>query len=198
MNNTYKNFKQLSTLYYNQEADINYVVLDYQMTKDPVCLAFVFCKLYPYMVTVVNRYYYLTDEDKSSFCVEELSKTMKDYSYSKKTKVQTLFSKYLTNRLRSETENLSYDKRKADNVTDNYEYKVKTHVYVEEQYDHIEYLESLRENPSLSVNELMYCELVVSNGNKIKDTDIAKTLGISSAAITYIKESLTKKLNYTV
>jgi hypothetical protein len=199
MKNTYRNFGQLSKLYYNQEADINYVVLDYQATNDPVCLAFVFCKLFPYTILQTNKYHHITTEDKASFAVEELSKAMRDYSpLSKKAKIQTLFDRYLHNRLRMETEKVSFHNRRANNGADNYEFVADKTIYMESQYDQVEFIETLR-SMNLSDNALKYCELIVrTSDNKIKDTDIAKMLGISSTAIHYIKESLVSKLDFAI
>lgn len=195
MNQTYKNFLKLSSLYRDQKADLSAVALEYQRTNDPVCYSFVFCRLYAYMITQTDKYFYLTDSDKDSYCMEELKKAMIDFDSTKGAKIQTLFDRYLNNRLRTETEQLSRDKRKVNNNTENYDIAHNKSTYDELSFDCIEVIESLKTLP-LSDNELKYCQLIVHNANKINDSDIAKLLGVSSAAIHYIKNSLSKKLNF--
>jgi DNA-binding CsgD family transcriptional regulator len=194
MDKTFKNFQKLSSLYENQNANLSAVALQYQNNSDPICFSFVFCKLYPYMITQVAKFFYLTSEDKASFCVEELNKAMKDFDFFKANRVQTVFSLYLYNRLRQESSDLSYDKRKANNTSIGYDESGYTdQTYQDISFENIEILESLASS-NLSDKELKYCSLIIKNSGKIIDTDIASILGITSAGVNYIKNSLTKKI----
>jgi hypothetical protein len=195
MESTYKNLLNLSKLFETQGRDINVVTLQYRKSQDPIQFAYIFCKLYPFMVTQTDKYFYLTDQDKASHCIEELSKAISNFKLQENGSIQTLFGVYLNNRLRAETQQLQYNKRKANNAASDYESL--TYAYDDRQFESVDLLETLK-SMDLSDNELRYCQLIIRDADKIKDTDIAKLLGISSAAITYIKNRLQKKLQFAV
>lgn len=195
MQSTYENFLKLSRLYPDQNADLSEVTLKYQQTSDPISFCFVFCKLFPYMLRVTRRYYYVSDQDKSSFCVYELNKAMKNYSEAKSAKILTLFNKYLIHRFLNEYESMSYDKRKI-----NQDLTSLTKVYRMEcpasksSLDDVELMETLH-SIDLTTSELKYCEIVAKSTHKIKDAEIARAIGLTPPAIHHIKNRLQKKLD---
>lgn len=194
MLNTLKNFQDLSSLY-TGEKDLDKAALAYQDTQDPVILAYVFCKSFPLIVNQANKYFYLTDSDKASFAVEELHRAMMDFQLNKGAKVQTFYSRYLNNRLRSETQALDMDKRKSNNVAESYEAVVEIKsAYDELGYDNVDFVDLLETAFNLSENELKYCKIVMNNTLDVMDSDVAKVIGVSPAAIHYMKKSLAKKL----
>jgi DNA-directed RNA polymerase specialized sigma subunit len=195
---TFANFLKLSKNFPDQNATLEEAILHYQRTNEPSSLPFVFCKVYKYLLFCTDKFYSLTDEDKVSFCVEELVKVMKTYDPSKAS-VHTMLDRYVMNRLNRETESLQYAIRKGNNDTSDYD-DVGESVgnYMEDGYNSVELIESLK-SMNLTGNELRYCEIIMCHPvDAVKDTDIAKTLGISSAAINYIKSSLSKKINFSV
>jgi len=193
---TYENFKELSNLYTGEDTNLDNLAIEYQQTEDPCLLVHVFCKWFPYTVSQVSKYFYLTEEDKASFVVEELHKAMTDFDVTRGAKIQTLFSRYLNNRLRAETQMMNHHKRRANNSTDSYQaFAEVTQGHKELGYDQVEFLNIIRTSCNLNDNEVKYCEIVTSvDPNNIKDTDIAKLLGVTSAAINYMKKKLAEKL----
>jgi hypothetical protein len=189
---TYKNLSRLSNLYTGVE-DLNKVALQYQQTKDPILFSFAFIKLFPVMIRQVERYYCLTNDEKVSYCLEELNKSLLDFKEDKGAKLMTLFVTYLKRRLRTEAKSLQLDKRRADMNTESFDVAFNRTSYIESAYDALEYLESLNQM-ELTENELRYCEIVINSSGKVLDADIAKLIGISSAGVHFIKKSLAKKL----
>lgn len=210
MMETYQRLKELAALY-EGDGNLNEVAMQYKETEDAILLSYAFCKLYPLIRTTCNKYFGLTDEDKSSFALEELHKAMLDYRRSGGAQLQTLFNRYLDRRLRAETQMLNYDKRKSNLYAESFEGTIVEDEkgnkedtgysnqlgYEEEGFDKVEILLTLADKAGLTENEFKYCEFIineVSNVKHIVDSEIASRLNISSAAVHYIKKSLQKKL----
>lgn len=191
MESTYRNFTKLAKLYVDQNADINEVALEYQSTQDPICFSFIFCKYYPFMKTVAQKYFYFTEQDKASICVEVLNKALHDFN-PQRAKIQTLFGKYLSNRFLTEMKNLTYDKRKGNNNAESLQVCRELR-NPSSDFDDVEVMESLS-SMNLSKNELKYCQIIVSANSAFLDSDIARTLGISPSGVNQLKKSLSRKL----
>ena len=110
MQETFKSLQTLSNLYEGDNT-LSETALKYQQEQSPIHFAHIFCKLYPYLKTQSDKYFYLTEEDKTSFVLEELNKALLAYDPSKGAQVQTLVSIYVNNRLRMETQQLQHHKR---------------------------------------------------------------------------------------
>jgi DNA-binding CsgD family transcriptional regulator len=206
MMETYKQLKDLAALYQGTE-DTNLIALQYQEEEDAILLAYTFCKHFGLTVTQCEKYFGLNQDDLASFALEELHKAMMNYRPDGGAKLVTLYSRFLNNRLRTETTNLTYDKRKSNSMTESFEGtpdeedgKVGRSVdmgYEEESFSEIEMLMSLADKGELTENEYRYCEIIikeVSDTTQIKDSEIASRLNVSSAAVHYIKKSLQKKI----
>lgn len=207
MNETYSQLKDLAKLYRGGD-NANDIALSYQEQEDAVLLAYVFCKNFGLTVTITQSYFGLTDEDLASFALEELHKAMLNFKSDGGAKLVTLYSKYLKNRLRVETQSLNYDKRKSNNLTESFDGPVDEEEngassysnsmgYDEGRFNEIELMLSLADKVELTENEYRYCEIIVeevSDVAQIKDSEIASRLNISSAAVHYMKKSLQKKI----
>lgn len=195
MYQTYKNFKNLTTLYTGETSDPSTLAIEYQKTQDPVLLAVVYCEQFAYILTQVEKYFNLTDEDKASFSVEELHKAMMNYNPQGGAKLPTLYSRYLNNRLRAETQMSNHQKRSANNQCECYEAITMNVEGVEDdRLKDLEFYHSLEQSGMFTENEIALCKIVMNDTIHIKDVDIAKQLKVSSSAITQMKRSLAKKL----
>jgi DNA-directed RNA polymerase specialized sigma24 family protein len=206
---TYRQLKELSALYQGTE-DTNQVALQYQDEEDAILLSYVFCKHFGLTVTLTGKYFGLSQEDFASFALEELHKAMMHYRTDGGAKLTTLYSRFLNNRLRTETQFINYDKRKSNNMTESFDSNPAEstettdssshaeHIgYSEDSFSEIELLMSLADKGELTENEYRYCEIIikeVTDVTQIKDSEIASRLNLSSAAVHYIKERLRKKI----
>jgi DNA-binding CsgD family transcriptional regulator len=55
-------------------------------------------------------------------------------------------------------------------------------------------MDLLENEMKLSEKELKYCNIVMTNSTGISDSDIARKMGVTPAAINYMKKSLARKL----
>lgn len=208
MNETYNNLKELAKLYRGTEV-MEEIALNYQDEEDAILLSYVFCKNIGLTYQVTDKYFGLTEDDLSSFALEELHKAMINYRPNGGAKLTTLYSRFLNNRLRTETKALAYDKRKANVLSESLEGEMTEDDkgnkgttgmeigYIEDNFTEVELLMSLVNRDELTDNEYRYCEIIVKEVKditQIKDSEIASRLNISSAAVHYIKKSLQKKI----
>lgn len=194
MYKTYQNFKNLSILC--GDMTTNEATIKYQVSRNPVYLAKVFCDMFPYLLEVGKNYFYLLDEDKASIMVEETHRAMMAFDTKRKCKVDTLISTYINRRLYAETSMLNHHKRSINKDAESYEEVCATRheEYEENEYGKVE-LERTLEEMNLTDNELACCKIIIEETHKLKNDEIAKELGITPMAITYIKRSLQKKLD---
>jgi len=198
MQETLKNFQTLAN-FYKSDKTLSSVAVQYQSSGDPVQLAYIFCKLYPYLKTQVEKYFYLTDEDKVSFVLEELNKAVLAYDPTKGAQVQTLISTYINNRLRTETQQLQHHKRCVNNTPDSYDELMlgaEDSDGDETCFDDVITHMAL-EQAKLSETELACCKIIMAEPNQLKNTEIANKMGITSAGVGYIKKKLENKLQLT-
>lgn len=198
MQSTLKNLCDLSSLY-SGPVDLSKAATEYQKNQDPVILAYVFVTLYPLIRVVSDRYFYLTDSDRASFAVEELDKSMREFRLDGGAQIQTFFCRYFTRRLYAETKMLGHHVRRANRSADSWEEVTEgLHQGTDESgYSEVEFMIAVRSSGRLTVNEVRYCEIILDAGSGekvVKDSDIAEILGVSSAAVFYLKKSLEKKL----
>lgn len=210
MNETYNNLKELASLYRGTEK-MEDIAIAYQDSEDAILLSYVYCTNIGLIFTQSEKYFGLNPEDVDSYALEELHKAMMHFKSDGGAKLTTLYSRFLNNRLRTETQSNSYDKRKSNTKADSYEQSIseddttgRTNArgelklsYEETSFTEIELLLSLSGKQELSANEYKYCEIIVkevSDLSQISNTEIAERLEISSAAVHYIKKSLQKKI----
>lgn len=220
---TYAQLKELANLYTGNES-LEQIAVRYQQEQDAILLSYVLCECIDTIVYMNTRYFGLTDTDIESFGLEELHKAMMHFKPNGGAKLKTFFSRYLKNRLRMETQANSYDKRSANNKAyyiDHYsvrngfsqEYdpteehedlifsQTNIEMYEVDEYEQVEWLIALAENPDITENEYKYCEIIlkeVRDPNNVNNSEIAKRLNISSAGLHYIKKSLQKKMGFVV
>lgn len=195
MYQTYQNFLRISKIY-DGEEETDRLVERYQQDADPLYLAVIFCRNFGYIKSQVDIYFNITLQDKASLAVEELHKAMLDFEQNKGAKFLTFYSRYLNNRLRSETQFTTRHRRKANNNCDDYEDAIKTHgqSYEDINIEKAEIIIALRQSDILNERELKYCEIVITNGDKIRDIEISKELDITPSALHQMKKRLANKL----
>lgn len=198
MYQTFKNFREmLAELQIPVELDE--VVELYHDYDDIYAIAIIYVNQYGHLKHVTDKFPRLTSEDKCSFILEEIVQALKNYDHTKGVKIQTVVSTYVYRRCYAENKMREHQKRMIDydtTLTSSYE------AYVEANIDKgmtdfyqcelISYLESL----DLTENELKYCKIVSSGEHSIKDSDVARMMGVTPAAINYIRKKLSSKIQF--
>lgn len=212
MLNTYKNFRELSKLH-TGETNLDQLAIAYQEDESPITLAHIFCDQYAYIVSQVNKYFYLTESDKASFAVEELHKALKDFQEGKGAGVRTLFSRYLNRRLYAETNMLNHQKRCANTTALNFtdmkmwmskkgdepdkdEFALVNDLVMgkkEEFTDEVDMMLTIESSGIFTDNEVKYCKIIMQDSEDSRDSDVARMLKVSPSAINQMKKSIKKK-----
>lgn len=197
MQETFKNLKTIASLH-TSEMTLSEIALEYQKTKSPILYAHIFCKMYPYLYTQAEKYFYLTAEDKISFILEELERALMAYEANREAQVQRLVSVYVNNRLRTETQSLSHHKRCANNTANSYDEVIATNDDFEclnDVFNKVLTEMALKES-DLSDSEMLCCKIIMNEPHELKNTEIATEMGITSAGVAYLKKKLAVKLQY--
>lgn len=135
----------------------------------------------------------LSDEDKASFCLQELDKALLNFDLSKNTKFSTYFYKCFKNCLRSETQKLFMQKRKLQILVDYLEtdklYELSDKVYFDEinSNDMDLFLSDYRLN-----NDEKECCKLLANGYSVKE--IAKRFKVATITIYKKIERIREKI----
>jgi len=195
---TYKNFVELSKLYPLQPlnlVELKNVAVEFQLSKDPVLIAVCFVKQFKLIIQLTNKYPLLDESDKVSVALEELELALIDFDISRGVKFETFFYTYLRRRLYAECGSAKCKCRKPKEANVNYDdIQLNT---TEPGYGELELLQMIRTSPELTTLEISYCEIIIEDPSSLQrgsSTDIAKRLGVTSAAITYLKNKLSVKL----
>lgn len=198
MYQTFKNFQEmLANL--SIPVDLDEAVDLYRDYGDVYSIAIIYVNQYGHLKNITDKFPRLTSEDKSSFILEEIVQALNNYDETKGAKIQTVVSTYVYRRCYAENKMREHQKRMLDyDTTLNSSYES----YVEANIDkgmndfyHCEftnYLESL----DLTENELKYCKIVSSGEHSIKDSDVARMMGVTPAAINYIRKKLSSKIQF--
>lgn len=177
MKNTYE---MLKTLLIGNEKELSEkeVILQYQEKLSPNILAYFYCNNFG-MISMVSRLYpLLSDEDKASFCLQELDKCLQDFDTSRELKFMTYFIKCYKNRLRNECGFLfSLSKKAMVNYMEIPDDENSFDNYIDMDCNNVDLILS---NYNLTELEKTQCKLL-NIGYTIKD--IAKMSGISPMAI---------------
>lgn len=165
-----------------KDTDEKELIKEYQGNSNPSILAYFYVEHFGVIQRASNMYNLITAEDKASYCLQELDKSLHTYKLDSSNLFITYFSKCYKNRLRMETEQLQTLKRKANIIIENiYEYS-----------DTLSYSdEVLLDSYDLTEREKLYCELKES-GYSIKE--IAHLLKLSIARIYEINDIIKGKI----
>ncbi len=198
--NTYESLLTFSNLLSPEGKDIpsSKLVEEYNDGRQTEVISFIFCHNYQLLRMASNRYYGLSMDDKDSFILEEIAKAIDNYNSDKNTKLITLITTYVRNRLRTETQALQANARKTLDYATSFEDLGEmdrlweagdnTSFSYAEMYELVNTLE-------LTENERKCCEIIILNNEDIKNSEIAELLGISRAGVGHIKKSLKTKLS---
>lgn len=195
MNNTLKLFSTLITPEY-QNLSLEELAVVYTEGLNPSVLATAFSKLYNLIHNVSTKYYGLSSEDIASFSVEELDRCLQIYD-SNKGAFSTVYTTYLMNRFRKETEALNTQKRRANLLSESYEALFVDNGIDIPQYPEQDYRIAMNETMEvlsdlgLTTKELKYCELTMMG---FKNKEIADMLSVSVMTISNIRKRLREKV----
>lgn len=191
MHNTYQNLLPLSS----PTVTDGDCIVNYQENQNPIYLSTVFIRHFPMILQLANNYWGLSMEDKASFCLEEVHRALLGFSSEHSTKFSTFLFSYVKNRLRTETQSLSTDKRRSIYFT-NDEGDQELFFGLSDSKEITEEPELLLSiaDSALTENEKAYCAYVIRNNIYATASDFAKQQNISSAAVHYIREALQLKI----
>lgn len=189
MEETLKMMKQILT---GKECKVDETELinQYKEGLYPNILAYFYCNNYTIICKTNALYSIITDEDKASFCLQELDKCLLNYNSNNNAKFITYFLKCYKNRLRTETELLNTLKRK---VNINYENLDEFSMISNDiEIEDINFLDKYE----LTKQEKFQCKLL-NMGYTIKE--IAKIYKLTPIAIYKRQEKIKQKiLNYNI
>lgn len=121
MNETLKMMKSI-LLGYEKELTFEELLNEYRQNLNPNFLAFMYVANYGVIYQTSRNYSMLSEDDKSSFCLQELDKALRTFDTSKDVKFITYFLCCYKNRLRTEIERLhshsNYSNYMIDNIDD--------------------------------------------------------------------------------
>lgn len=170
---------------YEHNTSIKELLSDYKITYKPNILAYLFIKNYGIIYDISKKYTMLTDEDKASFCLQELDSCILNYSFDKGCEFITYFYSCFKNRLRTETEQLlthiryaNYTCTDLDSCMNLYEFDNNL-----ELYDYI--------NNNLTAREKEHCKLLYMG---YTNKELAQINKVSVQYIYNINKKIGKKL----
>ena len=189
MQGTYEMLKQVLRGDEDKYDDLT-LLKEYKDKLSPNILAHFYCKNYKMICGLCKLYPLITEDDKSSICLQVLDKCLQTYDETKSVKIMTYFMKCLRNELiEHQHHKLGVDR--FNTIT----------IYVEE-YPEIDSGEDLLDSCigddfilyyGLSEKEVLLCRLI-NDGYTIKD--ISKRVGLTTRAvyknISKIKEKFLK------
>ena len=197
---TYKSLSplsnQLGLLLKQTDLKLEDLPKKYQENHSPLIFAYTYCKLYPLLQKIANHTYNLTDEDKCSFILAEIHTCLLTFN-PEIAKIQTMIATYVSRRLYKESKAMNSLAKKANNIVssfnedcasdESFDFKRKTDLMnMEMTINQI--------GASLTHNEAMYCKTIINNSDKLRDVEVAKLIGITSAGVSYIRKCLKVKL----
>lgn len=197
MENTLKLFTTLTTPEF-ESMDLEHLAVAYTKDLNPSVLATAFCKLYKLIISTSSSYFGMTDEDIASFSIEELDKCLQVYDPSKGA-FSTIYTIYLKNRFRMETQQLNTYKRKANLYNDSYEgmlevvgIDIEAKPYVDDEAEILQVLDDFK-SLHLTKRELEYCKLVMQG---FKNKEIAEQFNVSVMTLSNLRKRIRQKVSY--
>lgn len=97
-----------------KESNENELIKEYQEKLSPSILAYFYCNNFGLIIKTSDFYPVITDEDKASFCLQELDKCLQNYKLNSDTKFMTYFITFYKRRLWAENEMLHHNNRKIN------------------------------------------------------------------------------------
>lgn len=156
----------------------------------PLLLAYAFNKTYGLIWTIARRFYGLIPQDIASIALENLDFSLRNYNPEVTPCFTTYFSTILYNALRTYTQSLSTDKRKANSDNN----KISYQKMVEDGFDQIhedeQYFIDLA-GYNLNERETTYCILIQL---QYTNSEIADILEVSIMTLSNLRKKLKEKL----
>ena len=184
--------KMMESILIGKEKNIDEkeLIKEYKNKLSPNILAYFYSDNYKIICRANNLYPIISDEDKASFCLQELDNCLQKFDLNVNHKFITYFIKCYKNRLRMETERLLVLKRKVILYSEDLK---EDNLYVDNI--EIENLDYILDNYNLNEMERNQCKLL-NAGYKIKE--IANIFN-QSTVITYVRNNKIKeKISNTV
>lgn len=167
----------------------NELIQEYQKTYLPNILAY----FYSLHFGIINRtsllYPILNDDDKASFCLQELDKCLQKFDFEKENKFITYFIKCYRNRLRMETEALMTQKRKANICFDDI-----TNIDIYKDFE-INDVDLILENYNLTDSQKKQCKLLHLGYSM---SEISKMIGKSISLLYKERTKIQEKILQSV
>lgn len=180
--------KMMKSIITGKECKVNEneLIKEYQKELSPNILAYFYVDNYRILQKTNLYYSILSTEDKASFCLQELDKCLQNYKLDNKVKFITYFIRCYKNRLRTESELLNTQKRKAMlNIIDIDNIEINANCNLIEDTDFI------LNNYDLTKEEKKQCKLL-NMGYSIKE--IAKILGLAPITIYKRNDKIKQKI----
>ncbi len=184
MNETLAMMKSI-LLGYENDITFEQLLNEYRRHLNPNYLAYLYISNYGVIYQTSRNYSMLNEDDKASFCLQELDKCLHTFDTTKEVKFITYFLVCYKNRLRTESEKLSLNINKANYVTSNLE-DYKDILQYDDVYDVLDL-----GNYNLSNSQLLQCRLI-EQGYSFKE--IAKLLNVSIQYIYQQNKNISKKI----
>ena len=173
-----------------KERSLSDLLEEYKQLKSPNILAYFYCSNFGLINNICEMYPRLDDEDKASFCLQEIDNCLFNYDINKNAKFSTYISKCIKNRLRAETELCLTDKRKIRFYTK--DITIYSEELIDTEIDFLDYNEFQNEY-KLTNDELIQCKLL-NEGYNIKEVGkiINKSISYLYVMNNKIKEKILK------
>lgn len=164
----------------------------YQKTLSSNLLAYMFVNNYGIITTISKPFVIINDQDKASFCLQELDKALRTFDNNKKVKFTTYFIDLYKARLIQENHSLQYDKRKIMNDVTELDSIVETSYKID---DYFADENNLLDNYNLTEDEKKHCRLL-NRGYSIKE--LSRIFNKSLALIYQRNNKIKKKINLSL
>ena len=109
----YETLRMMKSILNGKEEKISEkeLIKEYQENLSPNILAYFYVSNFGLILQISKKYPLLLNEDKASFCLQELDLSLKDYNF--QNKFMTYFAKRFKNKLYKESQYYLTNKRKA-------------------------------------------------------------------------------------
>lgn len=96
------------------KVDEKELIKEYQKKLSPNILAYMFVNNYGIITNICNKYQLINEQDKASFCLQELDKCLQKFNFNYNVKFTTYFITSVRLRLNAEIKKLKAIKRKVN------------------------------------------------------------------------------------
>ena len=151
------------------------LIEEYKDNLSPNILAYFYVCNFGLIYKISNNYPIIADEDKASFCLQEIDKCLQTYDLNSDTKFITYFMKCYKRRLFSEAQMLNHKVRKANLFCEDI-----NDVNISDNISLITDEDFILNNYDLTSDEIKQCKLL-NSGYTIKE--IAKILKLAPITI---------------